>query len=93
MNDFLVFGGGYKGEKHTAEIYSCMVRLPFKRDVTGGNPVYKDIQLEFRVMHFTSMLDGREYLLAVHGDNPPSNEVLRLLAIEKPAPFTQGIGF
>lgn len=88
MNDVLVFGGGYKGDKRATRFNEGeSIRLASHPVQSAGDPVYQPIEYEFVTHRFYDRRDGKEYLLAIRDEQPSTEQILEAIMRQKPKPL------
>ncbi|EPB4096292.1 hypothetical protein LVQ71_08925 [Klebsiella pneumoniae] len=87
MNHVLVFGGGYKGAKRSTRFSAGeTMELASHPVQSAGEPVYQPINYLFSLHRFAHE-DGKEYLIAIHGDEPDAALIKDCIFREKPEPL------
>lgn len=87
MNHVLVFGGGYKGDKRSTRLSAGeTIELASRPSQPLDEPLYQPINYQFSLHRFAHE-DGKEYLIAIHGDEPDAALINDCIFREKPDPL------
>jgi|GEM_PF-963842 len=91
MNDILLFGGGYSGDKRKVEGTPVLFNHPTRPVLVSSGPA----GMRSRGETFTTYLDfsvckhnynGNDYLIALYDTTPSSDEINLAILNERPKP-------